>query len=50
MKRIFIFVRFVVVALLALECCSAVFAQSEKTDLSGNKERTARALRLLGIM
>src|SRR5580704_2458789 len=38
MKRVFIFVRFVVVALLALECCAAVFAQSEKTDLSGDKE------------
>ena len=38
MKRLFIFVRFIAVALLAFECGSAVFAQGEKTDLSGNKE------------
>lgn len=38
MKSIFKFVRFAVVALFVLECCSAVFAQGEKTDLSGNKD------------
>jgi len=38
MKGFFIFVRFIAVVLLVLECGSATFAQGEKTDLSGNKE------------
>ena len=41
MKRFFIFVRFIAIALVALQCCSAVFAQ-EKTDLGGNND-TSRA-------
>ena len=32
------FVRFIAIALLALECCSAAFAQGKKTGLSENKE------------
>lgn len=42
MKRLFIFVRFIAIAVLVLQCCSAVFAQGEKTDLGGNKN-TSRA-------
>jgi polysaccharide export outer membrane protein len=42
MRRFFIFVRFIAIALLVLQCCSAAFAQGEKTDLSGNKD-TSRA-------
>lgn len=38
MKRIFIFVRFIVLALLMVECCSAAFAQGDETGLGGNKE------------
>jgi len=38
MKRVFIFVRFIVIALLVLPCGSAAFAQVEKTDLGGDKE------------
>jgi len=38
MKRLFIFVPFIAVALLVFECGPAVFAQGEKTDLSGDKE------------
>jgi len=38
MKRVFIFVRFIVIALLVLPCSSAAFAQVEKTDLGGDKE------------
>ena len=38
MKRLFIFVRFIGIALLVLECCSAAFAQGETTDPSGNKD------------
>lgn len=41
MKRLFIFVRFIAIALLVVHCCSAVFAQ-ERTDLGGNKD-TSRA-------
>jgi polysaccharide biosynthesis/export protein len=41
MRGLFIFVRFVAIALLVLPCCSTVFAQ-EKTDLGGNKD-TSRA-------
>jgi polysaccharide export outer membrane protein len=42
MKRLFIFVRFITIALLVLQCCSAVFAQGEKSVLGGNKD-TSRA-------
>ena len=42
MKRLFIFVRFIAIALFVLQCCSAVFAQGEKTDPGGNKD-TSRA-------
>jgi len=38
MQRVFIFVRFIATALLVLQCCSAAFAQGEKTALSENKE------------
>src|SRR5215467_11874067 len=38
MRCFFIFVRFMAVALLVLQCGSAAFAQGEKTDLSGNQE------------
>jgi len=38
MKRLFIFVRFMAVALMVVECCSAAFAQGQETDLGGNKE------------
>ena len=37
MKVLVIFVRFIAVALLVIECCSAAFAQDEQTDLGGNK-------------
>lgn len=37
MRRLFIFVRFIAVALLVLQCGSAAFAQGEKTDLSENQ-------------
>src|SRR5579864_3471738 len=39
MKRLFMFVRFVGIASLALQCCLAAFAQEEQsTVLGGNKE------------
>jgi len=38
MKRVFIFVRVIAIALLTLDCCSAAFAQAERTDLGENKE------------
>ena len=38
MKVVFIFVRFIAQALLVLECCSAAFAQAERTDLGGKQE------------
>jgi len=37
MKHEFMIFRFIIIALLIFECCSAGFAQSEKTDLSGAK-------------
>jgi protein involved in polysaccharide export with SLBB domain len=37
MKRLFIFVRFIAVVVLVVECCSAAFAQDEET-LGGSKE------------
>jgi hypothetical protein len=43
MRGIFIFVRFITVALMVLPCCSAVFAQ-EKTDLGGNKDTSLTGL------
>src|SRR5271169_6322537 len=42
MKVFFIFVRFIAVVLLVLECGPAAFAQGEKTDLSG-KQETSRS-------
>ena len=44
MKRPFIFVRFIGIALLVLQCCSAASAQGEKTDLSGDKETSRSGL------
>jgi polysaccharide export outer membrane protein len=38
MKRLLIFVRFMAIVLMVSLGCSAVFAQGEKTDLSGNQE------------
>ncbi len=38
MQRVFIYGRFIAIALLLLQCCSAASAQDEKTDLSGNKQ------------
>src|SRR5438477_8533447 len=38
MKVVFIFVRFIALALLVLECCSAAFAQAERTELGGKQE------------
>jgi polysaccharide export outer membrane protein len=39
MKRLFIFVRFIAIALLVLQCCSAAFAQGDmRKDLSDGKE------------
>lgn len=38
MSRPFIFVRFMVTALLVMQCCSAVVAQSVNTDLGGNQD------------
>jgi polysaccharide export outer membrane protein len=38
MKQLLTFARFAAIALLVLSGCSAVFAQDEKTDLSGNQE------------
>ena len=38
MKRLFIFVRFIAIALVVFECSSATFAQDEKTNLGGTKE------------
>lgn len=42
MKGFFIFVQFIAVVLMLLECVSAAFAQGEKTDLSG-KQETSRS-------
>ena len=42
MKRLFIFGRFLAVTLLVGQCCSAAFAQVEKTRLGGDQE-TSRA-------
>jgi polysaccharide biosynthesis/export protein len=44
MKRVFIFVQFIAFALLAFACCSAAFAQDEKTDLSGDKATSRSGL------
>lgn len=38
MQRVFIHGQFIAIALLLSQCCSAAFAQQEKTDLSGNKQ------------
>ena len=38
MQRVFIYGRFIAIALVLLQCCSAASAQDEKTDLSGNKQ------------
>jgi polysaccharide export outer membrane protein len=38
MQRVFIYGRFIAIALLLLQGCSAASAQDEKTDLSGNKQ------------
>jgi hypothetical protein len=35
--RAFIYVRLIAIALLALRCCSAAFAQVETNSLSGNQ-------------
>lgn len=42
MKRLFVFVRLIAIALLVLQCGSTVFAQEEKADLSRNNN-TSRA-------
>jgi polysaccharide biosynthesis/export protein len=44
MKHLFIIVRLIVVTLSVLQCCPAVFAQGEKTDLSGDKETSRSGL------
>jgi len=44
MKPFFIFVRFIAIPLLVFECGSAVFAQGEKTDLSGDKQTSQSGL------
>src|SRR5579859_3046119 len=43
MRGIFIFVRFITVALMVLPCCSAVFAQ-DKIDLGRNQEASRAGL------
>src|SRR5947208_9954614 len=40
----FIFVRWLASALLALQCCAAVFAQGEKNGLSADKESSRSGL------
>jgi polysaccharide biosynthesis/export protein len=42
--RAFIYVRLIVIALLALRCCSAAFAQVERNSLSGNQETSRPGL------
>jgi polysaccharide biosynthesis/export protein len=42
--RAFIYVRLIVIALLALRCCSAAFAQVETNSLSGNQETSRPSL------
>jgi polysaccharide export outer membrane protein len=49
MKRLFIIVRFLAAALLVLECCSAGFAQDEKTDLRGNKNTSRSGFTGAGV-
>ncbi len=44
MKRLFIFVRFIAIAVAVFGCCSAAFAQGEKTDLGGKKETSQSGL------
>jgi polysaccharide biosynthesis/export protein len=48
MKRLFLFIQFIAVTLLALECCVAAFAQGgeqgNKTDLSGDKQTSFSGL------
>jgi polysaccharide export outer membrane protein len=48
MKRLFLFIQFIAVTLLALECCVAAFAQGgeqgNKTDLSGDKQTSSSGL------
>ncbi len=44
MNRLLIFIRFMAIFLLVLECCSAAFAQGDKTDLSGSKETSHSSL------
>jgi polysaccharide biosynthesis/export protein len=44
MKRVCRFVRFVAIALVASQCCAAVFAQEKNTDLGGDKETSRSGL------
>src|SRR5580658_882471 len=44
MRHCFIFVRFITIALLVLDCGSAAFAQGEKTDLGGDKQTSQSGL------
>jgi polysaccharide export outer membrane protein len=44
MRRSFIFAKWVVSALLALQCCAAVFAQGERDGLSADKESSRSGL------
>src|SRR3954470_19905508 len=49
MNRFFIFVRFIAVALLVFSCVSAVFAQGEKRNLSGEIEASRSGLTGAGM-
>jgi len=43
MKRLFIFVRFIAIALMVLQCCSAAFAQSDTRKDLGESKETSRS-------
>ena len=50
MKRLFIFVRFIGIAFLALQCCLAAFAQEEQsTNLGENKESSRSGFTGAGV-
>jgi polysaccharide export outer membrane protein len=49
MQRLFIFARFIVIAALVFECCSATFAQVQDTVLSGRKETSQSSFTGAGL-
>jgi polysaccharide export outer membrane protein len=49
MKRAFVSIRFIAIALLALQSCSAVLAQGEKTNLGADKDTSPASLTGAGL-